>query len=122
MAPKLEDPDAFTIPCTIRSDDFAKPLCDLGKMDYEVPIILGRPSLATRKALVDVEASELTFRVGDEKVVFYVCKSMRQPNSNEVCSFVDLVTNMIIDDTSATMNVDVCLTLMITRRMAMWNV
>ncbi|XP_070029763.1 uncharacterized protein [Nicotiana sylvestris] len=31
MAPKLEDPDAFTILCTIGSADFAKALCDLGE-------------------------------------------------------------------------------------------
>ncbi|XP_070002960.1 uncharacterized protein [Nicotiana sylvestris] len=37
------------------------------EVDYEVSIILGRPFLATGKALVDVEARELTFRVGDEK-------------------------------------------------------
>ncbi|XP_070013757.1 uncharacterized protein [Nicotiana sylvestris] len=30
MAPKLEDPGALTIPCTIGSADFAKALCDLG--------------------------------------------------------------------------------------------
>ncbi|XP_070007221.1 uncharacterized protein [Nicotiana sylvestris] len=133
MAPKLEDPGTFTILCTIRSADFAKSLCDLGiplgiiddvlvrvdkfilpakfvvldcEVDYEVPIILGRTFLATGKALIDVEAGDLTFRVGDEKVVFHVCKSMRQPNSNEVCSFVDLVTNVIIDDASATMNIE----------------
>ncbi|XP_070015204.1 uncharacterized protein [Nicotiana sylvestris] len=47
------------------------------EVDYEVPIILGRHFLATGKALVDVEAGELTFLVGDEKVVFHVCKSMR---------------------------------------------
>ncbi|XP_070025765.1 uncharacterized protein [Nicotiana sylvestris] len=76
------------------------------EVDYEVPIILGRPFLATGKSLVDVEAEELTFRISDEKVVFHVCKSMRQPNSNEVCSFVDLVINVIIDQTSAMMNVD----------------
>jgi len=44
--------------------------------------------------------------VGDEKVVFHMCKSMRQPNSNKVCSFVDLVTEVIVDDASAMMNVD----------------
>ncbi|XP_070010886.1 uncharacterized protein [Nicotiana sylvestris] len=43
------------------------------EVDYEVLIILGRPFLATGKALVDVEG-DLTFRVGDEKVVFHVCK------------------------------------------------
>ncbi|XP_070037164.1 uncharacterized protein [Nicotiana tomentosiformis] len=127
MAPKLEDPGAFKIPCTIGSAEFAKALCDLGEnvlvrvdkfifpanfvildceVDYEVPIILGRPFLATGKALVDVKAGELTFRVGDEKVVFHVCKSMRQPNSKEVCSFVDLVSDVIIDETNVVMNVD----------------
>ncbi|XP_070054340.1 uncharacterized protein [Nicotiana tomentosiformis] len=141
MDPKLEDPGAFTISCTISSADFAKALCDLGvninlmpysvfktlgigqsratsmilqmadrtmkrPLDYEVPIILGRPFLATGKALVDVEVGELTFRVGDEKVVFRMCKSLRQPNSNEVCSFVDLVTEEIVDDTSAMINVE----------------
>ncbi|XP_070005768.1 uncharacterized protein [Nicotiana sylvestris] len=30
MAPKLKDPGAFTIPCTIGSADFAKALCDFG--------------------------------------------------------------------------------------------
>jgi len=43
--------------------------------------------------------------VGNEKVVFHVCKTMRQPNINEVCSFVDLVTDVIIDESSATINV-----------------
>ncbi|XP_070026283.1 uncharacterized protein [Nicotiana sylvestris] len=70
------------------------------EVDCEVPIILSRYFLAMWKALVDVEARELTFRVGDEKVVLHVCKSMRQPNGNEVCSFVDLVTDVIVDETS----------------------
>ncbi|XP_070019986.1 uncharacterized protein [Nicotiana sylvestris] len=113
MAPNIEDPRAFNIPCTIGSGDFAKSLCDLGasinlmpysvfkalgigqpratsmrlqmadrtmkmplgiindvlvqvdkfilpanfvildcEIDYEVPIILGRPLLETWKALV----------------------------------------------------------------------
>ncbi|XP_070050448.1 uncharacterized protein [Nicotiana tomentosiformis] len=76
------------------------------EVDYEVPIILGRPFLATGKALVYVQAGELTFRVGDKKMVFHVCKSMRQPNSNEVCSYMDLVTEVIIDDASAMMNAE----------------
>ncbi|XP_070005310.1 uncharacterized protein [Nicotiana sylvestris] len=76
------------------------------EVDFEVPIILRRPFLATGKALVDVKVGELTFRVGDEKVVFHVCKSMRQPNRTEVCSFVDIVTAVIVDDTSAMVNVE----------------
>ncbi|XP_070040159.1 uncharacterized protein [Nicotiana tomentosiformis] len=89
--------DKFILP-----EDFVILDCEV---DYEVLIILGRPFLATDKALCDVEAGELTFRVGDEQVVFHVCKSMRQPNSNEMCSFVDLVTDVMIDDTSATIDV-----------------
>nr|XP_016450192.1 PREDICTED: uncharacterized protein LOC107775032 [Nicotiana tabacum] len=110
MAPKLEDRGAFTIPGTIDSANFPKALCDLGAsinlMPYSVPIILGRSFVAIRKALVDVEAGELTFWVGDENVVFHMYKSMRQPNSNEVCSFVDLVTEVLVDDTSAMINVE----------------
>ncbi|XP_070020152.1 uncharacterized protein [Nicotiana sylvestris] len=64
----------------VRVDKFILP-ADFVILDcevvHEVPIILGRPFLATRKALVDVEAGELTFQVGDEKVVFHVCKSMK---------------------------------------------
>ncbi|XP_070024887.1 uncharacterized protein [Nicotiana sylvestris] len=45
MAPKLEDPSAFTFSCTIRSVEFAKELCDLGKninlMSYSVIKTLG---------------------------------------------------------------------------------
>ncbi|XP_070022849.1 uncharacterized protein [Nicotiana sylvestris] len=146
IASKLEDPGAFTIPCTIGSAEFAKALCDLGesinlmpysifttlqiwkprpismrlqmanctmkmqlgviegvlvyvdkfilladfvildcKVDYEVPIILGRPFLDMGKALCNVEAVDLTIWVGDEKVVFHVY--------------------FIIDDTSDTINV-----------------
>ncbi|XP_070015786.1 uncharacterized protein [Nicotiana sylvestris] len=40
MAPKLEDPGAFTIPCTIGSGDFANALCDLGENIYLIPYFL----------------------------------------------------------------------------------
>ncbi|XP_070034921.1 uncharacterized protein [Nicotiana tomentosiformis] len=90
--------DKFILPA-----DFVILDCEV---DYEVPIILGRHFLATWKALVDVEDGDLTFRVGDENVVFHVCKSMRQPNSNEVCSFVDLVIEVIVNDTSVMINME----------------
>ncbi|XP_070057787.1 uncharacterized protein [Nicotiana tomentosiformis] len=89
--------DKFILP-----EDFVILYC---RVYYDVPIILGIPFLDTEKALCVVEGGELTFRVGYENLVFHVCKSMRQPNSNEVCSFVDLVTNVIVDDTSVMINV-----------------
>ena len=38
--------------------------------DTQVPILLGRPFLATGVALIDVQKGELTLRVGDEAVHF----------------------------------------------------
>ncbi|XP_060177999.1 uncharacterized protein LOC132607932 [Lycium barbarum] len=122
LVQKKEDPGAFTIPCTVGKNKFAKALCDLGasinlmplaifnkmglgtphpmsmrllmvdrtvkrpfgflydvlvrveqfvfpadfvildcEVDFEVPIILGRPFFATRRALVDVERDDLKF-------------------------------------------------------------
>ncbi|XP_070004327.1 uncharacterized protein [Nicotiana sylvestris] len=117
MSPKLKDPCTFTIPCTIGSANFAKALCDLGAsinlMPYSMFKTLGidQPrATSIRLQMVDRTMKrplgELTFRVGDEKLVFHVCKSMKQPNSTEMCSFVDLVTEVIVDDTSAMINVD----------------
>ncbi|XP_070020466.1 uncharacterized protein [Nicotiana sylvestris] len=98
MAHKLEDLNAFTIPCTIGSVDFAKTLCDLGG-EYQLDALFGIQNFGNLATKIHI------YEVGDEKVVFHVCKSMRQPNSNEVCSFMDLVTDVIIDDASATINI-----------------
>ncbi|XP_022873279.1 uncharacterized protein LOC111392222 [Olea europaea var. sylvestris] len=35
--------------------------------DKDVPIILGRPFLATARALIDVQQGQLTLRLGEEK-------------------------------------------------------
>ena len=35
--------------------------------DKQVPLLLGKPFLATRATLIDVKKGELTLRVGDEK-------------------------------------------------------
>ncbi|XP_070019325.1 uncharacterized protein [Nicotiana sylvestris] len=116
MAPKLEDPRAFTIPCTIGNAEFAKALCDLGAsinlMPYSVfkTLGIGQP----RSTSMRLQMANCTMKiplgviedVGDEKVVFCMCKSMRQPNNKEVCSFVDLVTDVIVDETIDVMNVN----------------
>ncbi|XP_070049294.1 uncharacterized protein [Nicotiana tomentosiformis] len=84
---KMKRPLGIIDDVLVRVDKFILPsdfvILDC-EVDYEVPIIMGRPFLDTRKALGYVEAGEITFRVGDKKVVFHVCNSMRQPNSNEV--------------------------------------
>ena len=42
----------------------------------QVPLLLGRPFLATGAALIDVQKGELTLRVGNEAVHFNLDKSL----------------------------------------------
>ena len=48
--------------------------------DTQVPLLLGRPFLATGAALIDVQKGELTLRVGDEAVQFNTNRSLEHPN------------------------------------------
>ena len=48
------------------------------EVDFEVPIILGRPFLATGRALVDMEKVQMKFRLNNEDSTFNICSSMRQ--------------------------------------------
>ncbi|XP_016553627.2 uncharacterized protein LOC124892301 [Capsicum annuum] len=48
------------------------------EVDFKVPIILGRPFLATGSVLIGLKANELLFRLNDEVVQFDVCQSMKQ--------------------------------------------
>ena len=56
-------------------DDFMIIDCEL---DFEVPIILGRPFLAIGRALVDMEKGKIKFRLNNEEATFNICRSMRQ--------------------------------------------
>ena len=44
----------------------------------QVPLLLGRPFLAIRAALIDVKKRELTFRVGNEVMHFNLNHSLKQ--------------------------------------------
>ena len=46
--------------------------------DKQVPLLLGRPFLATREALIDVKKGELTLRVGNEVVHFNLNHRLKQ--------------------------------------------
>ncbi|KAL5734310.1 hypothetical protein ACOSP7_032171 [Xanthoceras sorbifolium] len=153
---KLKDPGSFTIPCTIRSSEFVKALCDLGasinlipfsvfrklglgevkptsvtlqladrsvkypygviedvlvkvdkfyfpvdfivlemEEDVDIPLILGRPFLATRGALIDVQQGKLTLCVGDEEAVFNVFKATKFATTANTCLRVDAVDSLV---------------------------
>ncbi|XP_016549347.1 uncharacterized protein LOC107849233 [Capsicum annuum] len=60
------------------------------EVDFEVPIILGKPFLETRRVLVDIEMNEMKFRLNDKEVSFDVCQSMKQPREMSVVSVIDV--------------------------------
>ncbi|KAF7823798.1 uncharacterized protein G2W53_021942 [Senna tora] len=68
-------------------------------LDYEedknVPIILGKPFLATGRTIIDVQKGELTMRVQDQEVKFKVFKAMKLPGETEECFHVNVVDNVV---------------------------
>ena len=48
------------------------------EVDFKLPIILGRPFLATGRVLLDMEKGHMKFRLNNEEVTFNICRSMRQ--------------------------------------------
>ncbi|GKA81962.1 DNA-directed DNA polymerase [Tanacetum coccineum] len=51
--------------------------------DSRVPIILGRPFLATAQAMIDVLNKKITLRVGDDEVIFGVDQSIKRPPTED---------------------------------------
>ncbi|XP_038874883.1 uncharacterized protein LOC120067386 [Benincasa hispida] len=82
---KIEDVlvqvDKFIFPANIIILDY--------KADREVPIILGRPFLATGRALIDVQKGELTIRVDDQEVKFNVFNALKYPSDMESCQYIE---------------------------------
>ncbi|XP_075103429.1 uncharacterized protein LOC142178014 [Nicotiana tabacum] len=60
-------------------------------IDKEIPIILGRPFLATGRVLMDSERNEIKFRVNDKEVTFQASKGMKLPHAYEGISVIDVV-------------------------------
>lgn len=67
--------------------------------DRDIPIILGCPFLATRKALVNVQKGELNMRMQDKKVTFNVFKAIKYPNNNNINDWfsIDVIHFRIVD-------------------------
>ena len=59
----------------IFSADFVILDCEV---DFEVPIIPGRPFLATGRAVVDMEKEQMKFWLNNEEATFNVCRIIRQ--------------------------------------------
>ncbi|XP_073017787.1 uncharacterized protein [Primulina eburnea] len=63
--------------------------------DREIPLIIGRPFLATGKALIDVHKGELVLRLNDESVVFNVFSSIKYPNDTSDCLRIDATNEFV---------------------------
>ncbi|XP_045802435.1 uncharacterized protein LOC123896027 [Trifolium pratense] len=161
LAPKLEDPGNFSIPCVVGRYVIDKALCDLGasvslmplsickrlglgefkptkmslqladrsikyplgilenvpvrigqlfiptdfvimdiREDVDIPILLGRPFLATVGAIINVKKGKLTFEVGDEKIEFILSQFMKGPTFKNSCCRLDIVEGHIDKTTS----------------------
>ncbi|XP_031120199.1 uncharacterized protein LOC116023344 [Ipomoea triloba] len=62
----------------------------------DMPILLGRPFMATAKTMIDVQNGKLTMTVLDETVEFSILKSMKLPeNNNNHCFTVDILDSII---------------------------
>ncbi|XP_016168846.1 uncharacterized protein LOC107611436 [Arachis ipaensis] len=58
-------------------------------------IILGRPFLATARAIIDVEKGEMVLRVHEEQMVINVFKAMQYPAKKENCMRIDMVDTLV---------------------------
>ncbi|XP_062118651.1 uncharacterized protein LOC133832304 [Humulus lupulus] len=63
--------------------------------DAHVPIILGRPFLATCQALIDVQKGELKLRLQGDEVLFNVFKAMTYPRASDKCYSVDVIDKAV---------------------------
>ncbi|XP_024981742.1 uncharacterized protein LOC112518324 [Cynara cardunculus var. scolymus] len=62
--------------------------------DKDIPIILGRPFLATGRTLIDVQKRGLSMRLQDQKVTFNVFNSLKYPDYLEECSSIAEIEEM----------------------------
>ncbi|KAL8155756.1 hypothetical protein AgCh_000967 [Apium graveolens] len=68
--------------------------------DKKIPVILGRPFLATGRTMIDVQKGELSMKVYDQKVTFNMFKEIKLPTTKEECfkvEWVDSVVNSELD-------------------------
>ena len=65
--------------------DFLIRVCEV---DFEVRVILGRPFLATGRALVDMENGQMKFRLKNEEAAFNICRTMRQSGELQFVSAI----------------------------------
>ncbi|CAL9012109.1 unnamed protein product [Prunus brigantina] len=117
LPPKLKDPGSFSINITIGDKLVEKAMLDLGASinlmpysvylqlvldmeeapihDRELPILLGRPFMATTKTIIDVQNGLLTMTVLGETVQFKVFESLSHPFGSIDCCSIDVLDSLV---------------------------
>ncbi|KAL5564233.1 hypothetical protein UlMin_027397 [Ulmus minor] len=65
--------------------------------DREVPLILGRPFLATGRTLIDVHQGKLILRFQDEQVTFNVFEAMKFPSDVNACFEISVLDRVVAE-------------------------
>lgn len=63
--------------------------------DLNIPLILGRPFLATGRALIDLYDGKMIIRVDIEQIIFNVLKAMKHPLTSDTCCQVDVLDVLV---------------------------
>ena len=70
--------------------------------DKEIPIILGRPYLATSRAMIDVQRGELKLRVQNDEIKFNVFEVVRHPAKSDTCFMIETVEAIVSSQSGPT--------------------
>ena len=70
--------------------------------DREIPIILGRPFLATGREMIDVQRGELKLRVQEDEVNFNVFEVVRHPAESDTCFMAEIVEAIVFSQSGLT--------------------
>ena len=70
--------------------------------DKEIPIILGRPFLATGRAMIDVQRGELKLIVQENEVKFNVFEVVRHPAESDTCFMEEIVEAIVSSQSGLT--------------------
>ncbi|KAG9444943.1 hypothetical protein H6P81_016283 [Aristolochia fimbriata] len=86
----------------VKIQDFIYP-CDFVVLDMEVdknlPIILGRPFLATAGAIIDCKQGNLTLRLNNDTINFNIREAMKQPAipDDDFCLSIDVIDSCVAE-------------------------
>ncbi|XP_061371040.1 uncharacterized protein LOC133313659 [Gastrolobium bilobum] len=97
----LRRPSGIIEDMLVKVDKFIFP-ADFVVLDMEegteMPLLLGRPFLATARAMIDVENDRLKLRMNDETITINVFNSMKQSSDKGDCFRLDILDQVVEEE------------------------